>query len=243
MFDWLLKPKPYNPDEGGSERWLIVGLGNPGAEYVETRHNVGFMVLDHLARKLGVTFSREGKFEGESVQGKIGNTPVTLLKPLTYMNLSGRSVGKACAYYKIPPERVLVVYDDVALPFGKIRIRGKGSAGGQNGMKSIIEHLGGDGFPRIRVGIGEPKHKKDGRKNMVDHVLSTFTKTQREYLDDVLAASAGASEVTVKQGFQEAMNRFNGEYYGPPEPEQSEVPDVPPMAKKRDAAGDEPGSS
>ena len=149
------------------QSWLIVGLGNPGREYERTRHNTGFRAMDILAEKLNAKVDRL-KFQGLYTQVNYGGKKLFLLKPQTYMNLSGESVGEAARFYKIPADHVLVISDDVSLPAGKLRIRGGGSAGGHNGLKNIIQHLGTDKFPRIKVGVGSPR---PGEHDMVDWVM------------------------------------------------------------------------
>lgn len=208
IWDLFKKLDSSSDDDGASgERWLIVGLGNPGQEYAETRHNVGFMVIEKLARDNHMSAKQENKFKALVATGRLGGTPVTLAQPLTYMNLSGESVIKLAKFYDVPPERILVVYDDAALPFGKLRVRGSGSAGGQNGIKSIIKHLGNcQDFPRIRVGIGAP----EGQRQLRDHVLSKFNKDEQVILDDVLKTSCDAVEALLKQPVDQVMSKFNG---------------------------------
>jgi PTH1 family peptidyl-tRNA hydrolase len=188
---------------------LIAGLGNPGSEYEHTRHNAGFMIVDRLAARLGVTFSRERKFEG--LFAKTGN--LFLLKPQTYMNLSGRSVAAVCQFYRIEPAEVLVVYDDVALPEGRVRLRASGSAGGHNGMRSIIACLGTDEFPRLRFGVGAA----DG-KSLVGHVLAPFDPATREALDKSLENAVEAASMAALRGMAAAMNHFNQTEKPPPKP-------------------------
>jgi len=187
-----------------TERFLIVGLGNPGRKYRGNRHNIGFMVLDALA----VAHNIEGnKVQNKAIvaNGRIQNKNVILAKPQTFMNLSGDSVGPLARYYKVPPENVLVVYDELDLPFGTIRMREKGGAGGHNGMKSVINHLGQD-FPRVRLGIGRPK----GQMPVPAHVLQDFGKDDLPLLDDVLAEAVRAIETYLRDGIQLAMSRHNG---------------------------------
>ena len=143
---------------------LIVGLGNPGKQYEQTRHNIGFDVIDYMANKYNIDVNRE-KFKGICGEGFIENKKVILLKPLTYMNLSGESIRELANFYKLEDDEIIVVYDDISLDIGRLRIREKGSAGGHNGIKSIIQNLGGDKFPRVKVGVGQPKD------NLVNHVL------------------------------------------------------------------------
>lgn len=189
----------------GSVSWLIVFLGNPGPKYECTRHNAGFMAGDALAKKLGVSINKL-RFRALTAAAEINGEKVLLMKPQTFMNLSGEAVGQAARFYKIPPERVLVVSDEISLPLGKLRVRPKGSAGGHNGLKSIIASLGSDAFPRIRIGVGAPPHPD---YDMADWVLSVF---RNQDLEDMLAASERAAEAVttyISNGPERAMNRFN----------------------------------
>ena len=189
------------------QRWLLAGLGNPGGEYEKTRHNIGFRVIEDLGRRWGLPGKKEKRFKGILASGVTSSgMPVVLLQPLTFMNLSGESIQAVLNYYDIPPERLLVIYDDTALPFGKLRIRPSGSAGGHNGIKSIIQHLGGDQhFPRLRLGIGPPAH------SLHDHVLSRFTaEEERAIAEEILPATAEALEEIFTQGVPAAMNTWNG---------------------------------
>ena len=189
----------------GSVSWLIVFLGNPGPKYECTRHNAGFMAGDALAKKLGVSINRL-RFKALTAAAEINGEKVLLMKPQTFMNLSGEAVSEAARFYKIPPEHVLVVSDEVSLPLGKLRVRQKGSAGGHNGLKSIIASLGSDAFPRIRIGVGAPPHPD---YDMADWVLSVF---RNQDLEDMLAASERAAEAVttyISNGPERAMNRFN----------------------------------
>lgn len=190
---------------------LLIGLGNPGREYENTRHNAGFMVLDILAAREGLKFKSERKFEGHLAQLPGG---VLLLKPQTYMNLSGRSVQAVCRFFKIEPEELLVIYDDVALPEGRLRLRPGGSAGGHNGMKSIIACLGTDQFPRLRFGVGGAP----GPVSLVNHVLGKFDRERREELDKSLEKAADAAIFATLHGLAAAMNRFNTEEAPKPKP-------------------------
>ena len=182
---------------------LIVGLGNPGKQYEQTRHNIGFDVIDYMANKYNIDVNRE-KFKGICGEGFIENKKVILLKPLTYMNLSGESLRAIMDFYKLSNEDVLVLYDDISLEVGRIRIREKGSAGGHNGIKSIIAHLGSDIFSRIKIGVGQPK------SDLVNHVLGKFSKEEREVLEETLNAVTDSVEVVIKADTKEAMNKFNG---------------------------------
>lgn len=189
----------------GPVGWLVVGLGNPGPKYAWTRHNMGFLVVDELAERADIPVQRL-KHKALTNTALIGGQAVLLMKPTTYMNLSGESVGQAAQFYKIPPERVLVVSDDVALPQGKLRIRRAGSAGGHNGLKSIIQHLGADQFPRVKVGVGEKPHPD---YDMADWVLGKFQGEDKKVMDEAVKRAADAVECYLKDGPQKAMNRFN----------------------------------
>lgn len=184
--------------------FLIVGLGNPGKEYEHTRHNVGFDIIDVISDKYNIDLNKK-KFKGMYGDGKIANEKVILLKPLTYMNLSGESVKEVIDFYKIPKENVIVIYDDISLQVGRMRIREKGSAGGHNGIKNIIAHFGLDIFPRIKVGVGQPV-----QRDLVSHVLGKFDKDDREKLIKVFEAASDAVEIIIEKGTAEAMNKFNG---------------------------------
>ena len=189
----------------GSFSWLVVFLGNPGPRYACTRHNAGFMAGDALAKKLGVSVNRL-RFKALTAECDIGGERVLLMQPQTFMNLSGEAVGEAARFYKIPPEHVLVVSDEVSLPLGKLRVRQKGSAGGHNGLKSIIAALGSDGFPRVRIGVGAPPHPE---YDMADWVLSVF---RNQDLEDMQSAAQRAAEAVItyiSDGPERAMNRFN----------------------------------
>jgi len=189
----------------GSVSWLVVFLGNPGPKYDCTRHNAGFMTGDALAKKLGVSINKL-RFKALTAAAEINGEKVLLMKPQTFMNLSGEAVGEAARFYKVPPEHVLVVSDEISLPLGKLRVRPKGSAGGHNGLKSIIAHLGSDAFPRIRLGVGAPPHPD---YDMADWVLSVF---RNQDLEDMRAAADRAGEAVISyitDGPERAMNRFN----------------------------------
>ena len=188
---------------GGS--WLIVFLGNPGPRYEMTRHNAGFMAADAMAKEKNVNINK-ARFKSLTATCDIGGESVLLMKPQTFMNLSGDAVAQAAKFYKIPPEHVIVVSDEISLPIGKLRIRTKGSAGGHNGLKDIIAKLGTDAFPRIRIGVGAPPHPD---YDMADWVLSSFKNQDAE---DMLAAAeraAQAAQCYIAQGADRAMNRFN----------------------------------
>ncbi|HIQ92419.1 MAG TPA: aminoacyl-tRNA hydrolase [Candidatus Copromonas avistercoris] len=183
---------------------LIAGLGNPGKEYENTRHNAGFLVLDTLAQKLGADLS-ERKHRALCGKAVIGGQKVILLKPQTYMNSSGESIRAAADYYKVPPEDILVVYDDISLAPGQLRIRAKGSAGGHNGIKSIIAHLGTQEFPRVKVGIGE----KPPRMDLADYVLGHFSSGEKKIMEEAAKEAADAICEIVNVGIEQAMNDHN----------------------------------
>lgn len=190
------------------QSWLIVGLGNPGKEYERTRHNAGFRAIDLLAQKLGCKIDR-AKFQGLYGQVSFGGGRLFLLKPQTYMNLSGRSVLQLSAYFGIPSERIIVLFDDISLPPGRLRVRGDGSAGGHNGIKSIIGELGSQAFPRVKIGVGA---KPDPEADLADWVLSGFSAGDEKALSFALENAAQAALVIVEQGVAEAANRFNGSH-------------------------------
>jgi len=186
-------------------RWLIVCLGNPGARYEGTRHNAGFMTADALAKKLNLSVNR-ARFHALTGKGEIGGESVLLMKPQTYMNLSGKAAAEAAKFYKIPPERVIVVSDETALPIGKLRVRSKGSAGGHNGLKSIIACLGSDQFPRVRLGVGAPPHED---YDMADWVLSAFKNQDAEDIAQAAERAAEAVMSYITDGPERTMNKFN----------------------------------
>ena len=184
--------------------FLIVGLGNPGIQYENTRHNIGFNVIDNISKEYNIDINRE-KFKGMYGEGFIGNTKVILLKPTTYMNLSGESVADICNYYNIDLENLIVIYDDIDLDVGKIRIRKKGSGGTHNGMRSIIKCLGSNEFPRVRVGISKPKNGQD----LADFVLSRFSKEDEKSLQESFENSVAAVDCAIRNDLDLAMNRYN----------------------------------
>lgn len=192
---------------------VIVGLGNPGREYEQTRHNIGFAAVDELARIWQISMAENRKFHGVFGEG-IGakGAKVRLLKPLTFMNNSGQAIRAVTDWFKVPPEAVLVIYDDVDLPVGKIRLRLSGSAGGQKGMKSTIAHLGTDNFPRLRIGIGSPRDPVSGvQKEMVSHVLGKFSPTESQVIGTVLQQLVvEAIDLSLRQGVEKAMSLYNG---------------------------------
>ena len=192
---------PSAPADASAIR-LVAGLGNPGREYENTRHNAGFMVVDRLATRLGLPLAYSSNWQTFWVRGADG---CTYLKPATYMNLSGRAVRAAASFYKIEPAQTLIIFDDLALPLGHLRLRKDGSSGGQNGMESVIDHLGTSAVPRLRVGIGGVA----GGRSMVDHVLSRFTPREQEVLATAIDRAADAVEHARQHGFEAAMNVFN----------------------------------
>lgn len=183
--------------------YLIVGLGNIGKEYEHTRHNVGFDIMNLISDRYNIAVNRE-KFRGMYGEGRIGNEKVILLKPLTYMNLSGESVREAVNFYKIESSNIIVIYDDVSLDVGRLRLRSQGSSGGHNGIKSIIANIGSDIFPRIKIGVGQPPY------NLVEHVLGRFSKEERETVEKVFQIGTEAVESIICQGISQAMNKYNG---------------------------------
>ena len=190
----------------GPVSWLVVGLGNRGGQYEHTRHNVGFDVIDQIADHLDIPVQRL-KFKALTNTASLGGQTVLLMKPVTYMNLSGEAVRQAVDFYKIPPDHVLVVSDDTALPVGRLRIRVKGSAGGHNGLKNIIQHLGTDQFPRLRVGVGEKPHPD---YDMADWVLGKFVGEDKKAIDAAVKRAADAIECILAQGIDRGMGKFNG---------------------------------
>ena len=189
----------------GGVTWLIVFLGNPGPRYEMTRHNAGFMAADAMAKEKNVNINK-ARFKALTATCDIGGESVLLMKPQTFMNLSGEAVSQAVRFYKIPPEHVIVVSDEISLPIGKLRIRTKGSAGGHNGLKDIIAKLGTDAFPRIRIGVGAPPHPD---YDMADWVLSSFKNQDAEDMLAAAARAAQAAQCYITQGADRAMNRFN----------------------------------
>lgn len=191
---------------GNSGAWLIVGLGNPGKEYERTRHNCGFRAIDVLCSKLNCKTDK-GKFQGLYGQTVYKGNKLYLLKPQTYMNLSGRSVLQLSAYFSIPPQRIIVMFDDISLPPGRLRIRADGSAGGHNGIKSIISELGSQEFPRVKIGVGAKAHPE---QDLADWVLSTFSQSDEKALVSALDRAADAALSIIDCGIPETANRFNG---------------------------------
>ena len=208
---------------------LVVGLGNPGPRYAGTRHNIGFDVLDYLAAAPGVGRWRS-RFEAQVTEAVEGAEQVLLMKPETFMNLSGRAVRAAVDFYKLAATDLLVVCDDIALPLGKLRARAKGSDGGQKGLRSIQEHLGTADYPRLRIGVGAPGEHLDA----ADHVLSRFKPAERTAVEEAVAQAAQAVLLWVRQGIDVCMNRVNGE--PKPEKPKKEKPDKAKPTNGKDAA-------
>jgi peptidyl-tRNA hydrolase, PTH1 family len=191
---------------------LIVGLGNPGSEYRDTRHNVGFKVVDELQRRYGLEWAMApSQVPDAFVAKRYGADPLLLAKPLTYMNRSGEAVGALARYYGIAPEDLLIVVDEVALPFGRLRARARGSAGGHNGLKSVIQGLGTTEFPRLRLGVG----RGDDRRDLADHVLSKFGADERAALESFIIRAADAAAMFAAAGILTVMNAFNPDPAGP----------------------------
>jgi PTH1 family peptidyl-tRNA hydrolase len=199
---------------------LIVGLGNPGTEYERTRHNIGFMAVDALAKDWSISLGKEKRFYGIFGEGRLSsslahNGKIRLLKPTTYMNLSGQAVRACADWFKCSPENILVIYDDMDLPLGKLRLRPSGSAGGHNGMKSIISHLGTQNFPRLRLGIGRGGNKENqaiatkANQNVTNHVLGGFTATENKVLPEVLALSNSTVTSILRDGLEKTMSLYN----------------------------------
>jgi len=205
-YNWQTDFKDNMPEN--SERFLLVGLGNPGRKYRGNRHNIGFMAVDELARKYGI---ESKKVQNKAIMGlgRIQNKSVIIAKPQTYMNNSGDAVGPLANYYKIPNEHILIIYDELDLPYGTIRLREKGGAGGHKGMRSIINHLG-QNFARMRLGIGRPP----GQMPVQAYVLQDFKKDELHLLTEILTTAVQAAEMFLTDGIQLAMSRFNGTVNG-----------------------------
>ncbi len=189
---------------GGTVEWMIVGLGNPGVRYARNRHNVGFHVVDRLAAEVGLRFD-ERQSHALMARGTVDGVRVALVKPQTYMNLSGKVVAPLVRFYKIPFERLLVICDDLDLPLGQLRLRLKGGSGGHRGLESVIEHLGSQEFPRLRIGIGRPA----GAMAPEAYVLQDFDTAQQAVMEQTYLRAVEAVRTVLREGFQTAMNRFN----------------------------------
>ena len=188
------------------ESWLIVGLGNPGKEYDRTRHNCGFRAIDLIAEQLNCKIDK-AKFQGLYGLSTIDGRKIYLLKPQTYMNLSGRSVLQLSAYFNIPPQQIIVLFDDISLEVGRLRVRSDGSAGGHNGIKSLISELGSNSFPRVKIGVGAKPHPE---QDLADWVLSTFSASEEKLLQPALKNAAEAALMIIDRGTAETANRYNG---------------------------------
>ena len=195
----------FNRNQTGGVNWILVGLGNPGSKYESTRHNMGWLALDSLMEKESFKLTKLRFKAWTGILERNGNK-ILVMKPQTYMNLSGESVGEAARFYKIPADHVVVVSDDVSLPVGKLRIRKSGSAGGHNGLKNIIQHLGTDRFPRIKVGVGSPQQAD---YDMVDWVIGKPIGEDQRALMEALDRAGEAAKVLISDGIDRAMNRFN----------------------------------
>ena len=196
----------FDKNRGAGAEWLVVGLGNPGEKYENTRHNVGFLTVDELAERARVPVQKL-KHRALTNTLEVGGVKVLLMKPVTYMNLSGEAVRPAMDFYKIPADHVLVVSDDVYLEVGRLRIRTKGSAGGHNGLKNIIQHMGTDQFPRVRIGVGEKPHPD---YDMADWVLGKFSPEDRKVIDQTVKRAADAIECIMDLGLMRGMGKYNG---------------------------------
>ncbi len=211
------------PESISSSISLIVGLGNPGAEYERTRHNIGFMAIDRLATSWSISLGKEKRFYGIFGEGRLSSRlassgKIRLLKPTTFMNLSGQSVRACADWFKCKPENILVIYDDMDLPLGKLRLRPSGSAGGHNGMKSIISHLGTPKFPRLRLGIGRGGNKGEqeegaiatkANQNVTSHVLGGFTSSENKIVTELLDLTESTVTTILADGFEKAMSLYN----------------------------------
>ncbi|HZT97951.1 MAG TPA: aminoacyl-tRNA hydrolase [Chloroflexota bacterium] len=196
--------RQFRRREAAPARALVVGLGNPGARYAKTRHNIGFMCVNRLAHIHGLQFRSSSRDRSDVAQGIIGGIPVVLAQPQTFMNDSGQAVVRLCRHHGVTPEGVILLYDDLDLPFATVRVRAGGSAGGHRGVQSVIDHLGSREIPRVRVGIGR------GPGDPIDYVLSTFRPEEVAELESLCDSVAGIVEFILREGVQAAMNRYNG---------------------------------
>jgi PTH1 family peptidyl-tRNA hydrolase len=185
---------------------LIVGLGNPGADYARTRHNAGFLVVEELAKRWSAAWHFEKKFNANVARSERGVRKVLLVEPQTFMNASGEAIGSLLSFYRLPLEQLLVIVDDADLPLSELRLRPKGSSGGHHGLESIEQHVGSREFARLRVGIG----RRDGRREITNHVLGKFDPDERKWVEKVLARAADQADCWAAEGVEKAMNRFNG---------------------------------
>ena len=206
IFDLFKKIESSAPSASGPVTHIIVGLGNPGAQYEGTRHNAGFLALDHIAESCGAKIDR-ARYRALTTEVMLAEKRVLLMKPQTYMNLSGEAVREAAAFYHIAPENVIVIYDDVTLPVGRMRVRGKGSDGGHNGIKSIVAQLGSHAFPRIRLGVGE---KPSPDYDLADWVLSRFSAAERETLAKTFPVAREGAELLLRGDLAAAQAKCNG---------------------------------
>lgn len=189
--------------------FIVAGLGNPGSDYDKTRHNAGFMALDALAKFCGSEITQK-RFQALTARVTLDGARLLLMKPQTFMNLSGNAVGAAASFFKVPPERIIVLCDDISLPLGKIRVRGDGSAGGHNGLKSIIAQLGSEAFPRVKIGIGGAENHDD---KLVNWVIGRFSAGEYKVVQAAAEGASDAVRVIVKDGFEKAANLFNGKSF------------------------------
>ena len=205
IFDIFKQIESQKPTASGPVEWMIVGLGNPGREYENTRHNAGFICMDAISKKLGVAVNKS-KYKALIAETMIADKRVLLMLPQTYMNASGEAVSAAASFYKIPPQQILVISDDISLDVGKMRVRRKGSHGGQKGLKSITEQLGSSDFPRIKIGVGQKPHPE---YDLAAWVLSNFSADERKTIGDIAEKSIDACRLIISGKTDEAMNRFN----------------------------------
>lgn len=206
IFDLFKKIETEKPAAAGPITHLVVGLGNPGREYAFTRHNAGFLSLDYMAERLGIKIDRL-RFKALTAEATVGGVRVLLMKPQTFMNNSGEAVREAAAFYHVPPENVIVICDDINLDVGRLRVRGKGSDGGQKGVRSIIYHLNADTFPRVKVGVGKKPHPE---MELADWVLSSFHTDEQKLLFDLFPAVEDGVKLLLQGKLDDAMQRCNG---------------------------------
>jgi PTH1 family peptidyl-tRNA hydrolase len=205
MFRSLVRKIRPEPEDLSLLNYLIIGLGNPGREYRNNRHNVGFMAIDRISQKYGISINR---YQGKALVGNklVEDRKIILAKPQTYLHLSGQAVSTLVKFYKVPFERMLVIYDEVDLPFGTIRIRPGGGSAGHKGLGSIIQQIGTEEFPRIRIGIGRPP----GQKSAANYVLRDFSNQEKSILDEILDSASEAVAVFIQSSLDQAMNQYNG---------------------------------